>query len=85
MRILDAAENGLQSAQLTKPNELGWGDLRGALVHILDAEYGWFSFLFEGKDEGILDPKNFADIADATPTLGAAKRDHAGLPRYAKR
>ncbi len=61
-RILDAAENAT-SAQLTAPNEYGWGDLRGALVHILDAEYGWFSFLFERKDEGILDPKNFADIA----------------------
>ena len=61
-RILDAAERA-SLEQLTAPNEYGWGDLRGALVHILDAEYGWFSFLFEGKDEGILDPKNFADIA----------------------
>lgn len=61
-RILDAAQRASRE-QLTAPNEYGWGDLRGALVHILDAEYGWFSFLFEREDEGVLDPKNFADIA----------------------
>ncbi|MCY3798099.1 MAG: DinB family protein [Chloroflexi bacterium] len=61
-RILDAAERA-SLEQLTAPNEYGWGDIRGALVHTLDAEYGWFSFLFGRKDEGILDPKNFADIA----------------------
>ena len=61
-RILDAADK-LTEAQLTMPNEFGWGDLRGALVHILDAEYGWFSFLFGREDEGILDPETFADVA----------------------
>lgn len=61
-RILDAAERA-SLEQLTAPNDFGWGDLRGALVHILDAEYGWFSFLFDGEDEGIIDPTDFADIA----------------------
>jgi len=61
-RILDAADK-LSEAQLTAPNEFGWGDLRGALVHILDAEYGWFSFLFSREDEGVLDPESFADVA----------------------
>ena len=61
-RILDAAEKA-SPEQLTAPNEYGWGDLRGGLVHILDAEYGWFSFLFSREDEGVIDPKNFADIA----------------------
>ena len=61
-RILDAASK-LTDAQLTAPNEFGWGDLRGALVHILDAEYGWFSFLFSREDEGILDPESFVDVA----------------------
>lgn len=61
-RILDAAES-VSSEQLTTPNELGWGSLRGALVHILDAEYGWFSFLFGGEDEGLMDPDSFADLA----------------------
>ena len=61
-RILDAAENATP-AQLTASNEFGWGDLRGALVHILDAEYGWFSFLFGGENQGILDAESFADVA----------------------
>ena len=62
MRILEAAERA-SLEQLTAPNEFGWGDLRGALVHILDAEYGWFAFLFGGADEGILQADDFADIA----------------------
>ena len=61
-RILNAASK-LTEAQLTAPNDFGWGDLRGGLVHILDAEYGWFSFLFSREDEGILDPASFADVA----------------------
>jgi len=61
-RILDAAAR-TTFEQLTKPNEFGWGDLRGGLVHILDAEYGWFSFLFGREDEGILDPESFTNIA----------------------
>ena len=61
-RILDAAERVLPE-QLISSNDLGWGSLLGALVHILDAEYGWFSFLFEREDEGVMDPESFADIA----------------------
>ena len=61
-RILDAAES-LSAEQLTASNELGWGSLLGALTHVLDAEYGWFSLLFGREDEGIIDPKQFADIA----------------------
>ncbi len=62
-RILDAAER-LTAEQLTAPNELGWGSIHGALTHILDAEYGWFSFLFDRKDEGVLDPDQFSSIAE---------------------
>ena len=61
-RILDAAAN-VSLEQLTAENDFGWGSLRGALVHILNAEYGWFAFLFDGEDEGIIDPASFADIA----------------------
>jgi uncharacterized damage-inducible protein DinB len=61
-RILDAAQRASRE-QLTASNAFGWGDLRGALVHILDAEYGWFSFLFEREDEGVIDPEDFTDIA----------------------
>ncbi len=61
-RILNAAKHAT-AEQLTAPNDIGWGDLRGALTHILDAEYGWFAFLFGREDEGIIDPASFADIA----------------------
>ena len=61
-RILDAAENA-SAEQLTAANDLGWGSLLGGLAHTLDAEYGWFAFLFDGEDEGIIDPESFADIA----------------------
>ena len=61
-RILDAAEQ-VSPQQLTAANDLGWGSLLGGLAHILDAEYGWFSFLFGRQDEGIIDPASFADIA----------------------
>ena len=61
-RILDAAER-VTPEQFVQPNSFGWGDLRGALVHILDAEYGWFSFLFGGEDEGILEACEFPSVA----------------------
>lgn len=62
-RILAAAEN-LTKEQLTTPNELGWGSLRGALVHTLDAEFGWRKFL--NSEEGsrdLLKDEDFNDIA----------------------
>ena len=61
-RILKAAEN-VSVAQLTTPNELGWGSLLGALVHILDAEFGWFNFLFDRGPDEILNVEAFADVA----------------------
>ena len=61
-RILNAAEN-LSSEQLTQPNELGWGSLRGALAHILDAEYGWRRFLNKEEDSSDLDADDFHEIA----------------------
>ncbi|MCY3834389.1 MAG: DinB family protein [Chloroflexi bacterium] len=62
-RILDAAERATPE-QLRARNELGWGSLRGALVHILDAEQGWFSFLFGTENKGLIDPESFADMAE---------------------
>ena len=61
-RILDAAEK-VAPEQLRAPNAFGWGNLLGALVHTLDAEYGWFCFLFDSEDDGIIDPAAFADVA----------------------
>ncbi|MCY4071273.1 MAG: DinB family protein [Chloroflexi bacterium] len=62
-RILAAADN-LTKEQLTAANELGWGSLRGALVHVLDAEFGWRKFL--NDEEGsrdLLNDEDFRDIA----------------------
>lgn len=61
-RILAAAEQ-VSSAQLTSPNALGWGDLRGLLTHTFNAERGWFSSLFERGDGDWLAPEDFADVA----------------------
>ncbi len=61
-RILEAAEKA-SPEQLTTPNALGWGDLRGMLTHTLNAERGWFSFLFERGVGDWLKPEDFADVA----------------------
>ncbi len=61
-RILDAAQRA-PLEQLTKPNEFGWGDLRGTLAHILNAETHWFKFLFGAADEGAPAPNTLADMA----------------------
>ncbi len=61
-RILDAAEK-VSPAQLTQPNELGWGSLMGGLVHILDAEFGWFNRLFDRGDGEWLKAEDFSDLA----------------------
>ena len=61
-RILQAAEK-VSPEQLTAPNALGWGDLRGLLAHTLNAERGWFSFLFERGAGDWLKPEDFADAA----------------------
>ena len=61
-RILDTAEK-VTAQQLTMPNDFGWGSLRGALVHLMDAEWAWRILLKDGDHVGELDPENFADLA----------------------
>jgi len=61
-RILQAAEK-VSAEQLIAPNALGWGDLRGMLTHTLNAERGWFNFLFERGVGDWLKPEDFADVA----------------------
>ncbi len=61
-RILDAAEKAAPE-QLTMSNNLGWGNLQGALLHILDAEYGWRHHLTEKKEVAWLEASDFADVA----------------------
>lgn len=61
-RVLEAAEQ-VSPEQLTAPNALGWGDLRGMLTHTLDAEFGWFNFLFERGGREWLKAEDFPDVA----------------------
>lgn len=59
-RIFNQAAK-LESAQLRQPNDHGWGSMFGALVHILDAEYGWRHFLESDTDVKWLEENDFAD------------------------
>ena len=68
-RILDTAAKVSQE-QLTKPNDLGWGSLRGALVHLMDAEYAWLSLLKEGVFIDELQPEDFPDVAGIRALAG---------------
>lgn len=69
-RILAAAEQ-VSAEQLTAPNALGWGDLRGMLTHTLDAESGWFNFLFERGGWAWLKAEDFPDVAALRARWGA--------------
>ena len=60
-RILDAAQS-LNAAQLSGPNDLGWGSLLGGLVHILDAEFGWFNYLFDRGRGEVLKAEDFDNL-----------------------
>ena len=61
-RILDTAEI-MSHEQLSAQNDFGWGSLRGALVHLMDAEYAWLSLLKEGVFIDELQPEDFPDVA----------------------
>lgn len=63
-RILETAKK-VKEDQFLAPASLPYGGLRGTLVHILDAEFGWRSFLQSG-DWSVPDLKE-ADF----PTLAA--------------
>jgi len=57
-RILDAAAK-VTGEQFLAPGEYPFGGLRGTLVHILDAEYGWRGLFQAGSLE------NFSDALKA--------------------
>ncbi len=61
-RILACAE-GLSAEQLSTANDFGWGSLRGALVHLMDAEYAWRILLKDGEHVEWLQPEDFLDVA----------------------
>lgn len=68
-RILASAEK-VTLEQLTLPNDYGWGSLRGALVHLMDAEYAWLSLLKEGVFIDELQPEDFPDVAGIRALAG---------------
>ncbi len=61
-RILATADN-VSTEQLIAPNDLGWGSLRGALVHLMDAECAWRILLKDGLFIVELNPEDFPDVA----------------------
>ena len=60
-RILASAEK-VALEQFTLPNDFGWGNLRGALVHLLDAEYFWRNLLKDSLFVDALSPEDFPDV-----------------------
>jgi uncharacterized damage-inducible protein DinB len=61
-RILDMAEQ-VSPEHLSAENDFGWGSLRGALVHLMDAEYHWRVLFESGKHVEDELPENFPDVA----------------------
>ncbi len=61
-RILACAEM-VSPVQLNAANDFGWGSMRGALVHLMDAEYAWRELLKNGVFVEEMQPEAFADIA----------------------
>ena len=61
-RILTAAEKATHE-QLLESNELGWKNLLGALAHTLDAEFGWFNYLFDRGRGQWIRAEDFDNVA----------------------
>ncbi len=61
-RVLDTAAK-VTPEQLAQSNDLGWGSLRGALVHLMDAEYHWRVLFETGKHVEEEIPDNYPDVA----------------------
>jgi uncharacterized damage-inducible protein DinB len=65
-RVLTAAER-LTPEQLEAPGVAGHGSVRGTLVHLIDTQWGWFSW-FDGSlppDEAYrlsIDPESLPDV-----------------------
>ena len=60
-KILVCAEKA-SPEQLSAANAFGWGSLRGALVHLMEAEVAWRVLLKEGERIEWLKPEDFPDI-----------------------
>ncbi len=77
-RILDTAAK-VAPEQLAQSNDFGWGSLRGALVHLMDAEYAWRVLLKTGDHIEWLQPEDFADVAAIRARWG---EERAALWQY---
>ena len=60
-KILSAAINVTQE-QFLAAGEFPYGGLRGTLVHIIDAEYGWRGLFEENKFSEEIKPEEFPDL-----------------------
>ncbi|MCY3834390.1 MAG: DinB family protein [Chloroflexi bacterium] len=60
-RILAQAER-VSPEQLSAENDFGWGSLRGALVHLMDAEHAWRVLLKTGEHVEWLQPEDFPAV-----------------------
>lgn len=61
-RILAMAAR-VTADEFAQPNDFGWGSLKGALVHLMDAEYAWRVLLKDGEHVTWLQPEDFANVA----------------------
>ncbi|MBK7452059.1 MAG: hypothetical protein IPJ47_22720 [Anaerolineales bacterium] len=61
-KILAAAAK-VTKEQFLAPGEYPFGGLRGTLVHIIDAEYGWRGLFEENKFGDEIKPEEFPDLA----------------------
>ena len=61
-RILTAAD-ALTPAQLSAPNDFGWGNLLGTLCHLMEAQYVWRQILTQGALNEYLDEADYPDVA----------------------
>ena len=77
-RLLTAASR-LSVDRFTVPTAFPRGSLRGTLVHILDAEYGWRTLLQDGREAEDLSPDGFPTVASLTLHW---ERDEAAMRAY---
>lgn len=80
-RIIDAAEKVTQE-QLNATNDLGWGNLRGMLIHILNAERGWRIRLADQGSPQWLETEDFPDLASLRARWQDENRE---MQRYLER
>lgn len=72
-RILSAATN-VTVDQFLAPADFPYGGLRGTLVHVLEAEYGWRGLFEKNSFNEELNPKDFPDLKTLTERFRAEEQ-----------